>query len=670
MFKPLEMKRIRVLLLDKYLDRVMDAIGQKGAIQMTKVEGGDTATPERKKTLDGYSYVTNRIQRLKETLNVQHKRIEKVPLPKKSTEEYLREIEKTIEGIEAEAVPTSEKLSNLGDERKKLQDDIGALEELERLNIEAKWLGTTDLLYATSGFLDIKDLKELKSRINKATDGDFIVFADKEEGKEKTLIVIATIKGGKEAVDGILQDLKFEPFEVAGKDIKEARERLKSIDEEKKKLQEDLNKIREKYSEDILVAEEIAQIEKSRQEAVLNFGRSERVYVLEGWIPTKEIKKITEVIDDISKGCCEVKIFEPESYDEIPVSLDNPKLIKPFEVIMDMFGMPLYTEIDPTPILAITFPLFFGLMFGDVGHGAVIALLGLGIIRMKKGEESAWKFGMLLAYCGTAAVIFGFLYGSLFGNEEILSHLYKGWNIGHPVPAGHEELWVLWMSPPNEVMSMIGITLFIGALHMGLGLIASTINNIRWKGKGVLLPSIAKLWFFLGEVAIITVAFTFPIPFFNKLPEIMPMEIIVILGVGVPAAVILLVELTHVLHHFSITNLLTTIGNGLFEIFEMFSMFLSNTISYSRLLILAVVHAMMMVAIYSIAGMELLSGLIIVAPLIIIFGNILVIGLEGLVVFIHTIRLHFYEWFTKFYQSGGIPYTPFIVRRRYTTLTD
>lgn len=695
MFKPLEMTRIRVMVLDKYLDGVMDAIGHEGSIQITKVEGETAISPERKKTLERYSYLINRIQRLTEMLDIHEGSIEKVPLPKKPTGEYLEEMDKSMDSIETEAVPVSEKLANIRDERKQLEDSIDALEELEKLKIEPRWLGTTDLLYATSGFLDVKDLKELKSRINKITDGDFILFADEGESKEKTLIVVSTIKENKDGVEGILRDLKFEPFKVEGKDMKKVEERLKAIDKEEEKLKEDLDKIREKYREDILVAGEISQIEKNSQEAILNFGRSDRVYVLEGWIPVKKVDNVKSLIEKVSEGCCEVKTFEPESYDEVPVSLDNPKPIKPFEVIMDMFGMPQYTEIDPTPILAITFPLFFGLMFGDVGHGAVFAILGLALIKMKKGDESAWKFGMLLVYCGAAAMIFGFLYGSLFGNEEILPQSYEGLGlpeifatkfdliiakislhdlgfgntyVGHGEHA--EEVWVPWHSPPNEVMAMIGITVFIGALHMGLGLIVGSINNIRAKGNKVLLPSIAKIWFFLGEVAIITVAFTFPLPLFNELPKIMPMEIIAIIGLGIPAAIILLIELTHAFHHFSVMGLFTTIGQGLFEIFEMFSMFLSNTISYSRLLILAVVHAMMMVAIYSIASMELLSGMIIVSPLIIIFGNILVIGLEGLVVFIHTIRLHFYEWFTKFYQSGGIQYSPFIVKRKYTTITD
>ena len=133
-----------------------------------------------------------------------------------------------------------------------------------------------------------------------------------------------------------------------------------------------------------------------------------------------------------------------------------------------------------------------------------------------------------------------------------------------------------------------------------------------------------------------------------------------------------LVEIVHALKHgAALKDLVGTVGQGLFEVFETFSMFLSNTISYSRLIILAVVHAMIMLAIYSIAENEIIASITIanvaiLSLLIMIGGNILVLVLEGLIVFIHTIRLHFYEWFTKFFESGGLKYVPFIFNREYT----
>ena len=226
------------------------------------------------------------------------------------------------------------------------------------------------------------------------------------------------------------------------------------------------------------------------------------------------------------------------------------------------------------------------------------------------------------------------------------------------------------MSPHHNMMEMFGIALFVGVLHMGMGLIASAVNKAHESGLSTIVPSLSKLWFFCGEVAIIALIFKFPIPVFIQVAEMYPFADIVLYGICIPVALMLISELIHELHPFGLKKLLGALGNGLFEVFETFSMFLSNTISYSRIAILAVIHAMMMMAIYKISSMEAISGIVILGILIMVGGNILVLVLEGLIVFIHTIRLHFYEWFTKFYGAGGIKYDPFIVERKYTELTD
>ncbi len=675
MFKPLQMKKIRILIIDNYLDKVMNMLGKKGALQITKVEESEIKPPERKKIIEGYSNLLNKINVITDILGIEdiEDRETKTLLQEKPTEEYLGEIEETIEEIYKETKPIAEKLGKIKDEKTTLEDHIIALNALDKIEVDTDWLGVSDFMYTTSGFINPKNIDELTTRLNEITKKQCIILTKPESLPEnKNITVIATLKQYQHDVEGILRGLRFETLNITYRNLDEIEKKLKIINKEEKKLHNDLEKIKYERFNDILVAKEITEIEKNTQNSIINFGKTQRVYVLEGWIPAKEVDPVSKEIEEITEGCNLIQTNEPNKKDDVPVSYNNPKAIKPFEIVMDMFGLPAYTEIDPTPIMAITFPLFFGLMFGDVGHGAIFALLGLGIIYKKRGNESMWKIGMLLFYCGMAAVIFGFMYGSFFGDEEMLPHTYKELGIGHAVEIEHnghiEEIWVLWMSPPHQMMDMIGITLLFGAIHMVIGLIMNVINNLIESGSGTLIQSISKVWFLIGEVAVIAVVFPFPIPFFSSMKDTVPLANILLIGLAIPGAGILLSELTHALHDFSIKKFIGITLNGLFEIFELFSMFLSNTISYSRLLILAVVHAMMMTAIYKIANMEALSGLFIVSLLIIIGGNILVLVLEGLVVFIHTIRLHFYEWFTKFHRSGGIKYAPYIVERKYTEL--
>ena len=667
MFKPLQMRRIRILVLDSYLDRVMNVLGKLRSVQITEVKEGEKEI-SREKILERYSSLLNSIYYLIDVLKIRDEEIERVSVPEKSSGEYLNEMEKNINSIVEEAESISERLEKISGERKILKSNEFALNCLSSLGIDAGWLGTSDFLYVTAGFLDPGDVEELKLRVRETTKEDHIILM--ESFKDRILAIVVTLKGHQNDVEGVLKGLRFDALELTNKNLREIKERLESIKEIEDRLHKDLDRIRDEHSKDILVAKEMAQIEKNTQEMVLNLGKTDRVYTINGWIPAREVDNLVREVREASDGCAVIRIYEPEPDETVPVLLDNPKPFKPFESITEMFGLPSYNEIDPTPIIAITFPLIFGLMFGDVGHGAVLALAGLGMIFMKKGNESYWNFGMILLYCGIFAIIFGFLYGSIFGNEEILSNLYEDLGVGHTYTTPHGEFRTLWMSPTHNMMELFGIALFVGVLHMGLGLIASAVNKVQESGLSSIVPSLSKLWFFCGEVTIIALIFRFPIPLFIQVAEMYPLSDIVLYGICIPVALMLISELIHELHPFGVKKLLGAVGTGLFDVFETSSMFLSNTISYSRIGILAVIHAMMMMAIYKICSMEMISDIFILSIMIVVGGNILVLVLEGLIVFIHTIRLHFYEWFTKFYGAGGIKYSPFIIERRYTELTD
>jgi len=743
MFRTLRMKKIRVLVLDSYLDGVMKLLGGIGSVHVKKVEEKNAGPAERKRILDGYSDLTSRIKRLSEILNITEAKMERITLPEKSSEDYLTEIDETIGRIEKKALSIPETLEALQEEKTALDHQRNALEMLDKLAVKTAWLGDSTFLYTIPGFLNSKGIEGLKSKMDLLTHGDYVLSVQPDASEDRGLAVVTALKSQKHEVDNILRSLRFESLGFAGGDLAAVKNRINEITAEDKKLRADLEQIRKEHFEDLLIAREVTSIKKSEEELVVNFGKTRRVYLIEGWAPAKDVERVSKEIDKTAEGNTIITLHEPTEEDDVPVEFNNPKFLKPFEVVMEMFGRPAYTEIDPTPLMAITFPLFFGLMFGDVGHGALVALCGLGFIYMKKGDESAWKFGMLLIYCGVAALICGLLYGSFFGNEEILPGLYKDmglpamlapYGIGHEIPMEHaggseeaapaeggnhtaaaaeehaaplegseatapaeegehaipaeggenaapteggeheeevETRWIPWLSPaaPNDMFTMIGVAMLFGAVHMGFGLLLSAVNTAAEHGASTLIPSVSKIAFLFGELALIGNLLPFPIPVFTEL-NAFANPLVLVVGLALPAAVILLSELVHEVRHGGLGKLPEAFINGGLEIFELFSMFLSNTISYSRLVILAVVHAMLMLATYTIASIDIVAGIPGLSLLVMVLGNILVLALETLVVFIHTIRLHFYEWFTKFYVSGGIKYAPFLVSRKYTRLPD
>jgi V/A-type H+-transporting ATPase subunit I len=330
----------------------------------------------------------------------------------------------------------------------------------------------------------------------------------------------------------------------------------------------------------------------------------------------------------------------------------NSRFIKPFEEITKLYGLPKYSEIDPTPILAITFPIIFGLMFGDLGHGLVLLAGGLTVGLLIKSNQSIKNVCFIMAACGIASMVAGLLFGEFFGL---------------PLPWGP-----LWFSPfEGGVITFLFFALFIGVIQIVSGLVIEGINfAVQHKMADALLTSLPKILFYLGGVYIIA---TYQLDVGAWLNGAILLAIVpfVILIVGKPAYLAIAKPPIHASAEHAEMD---TVSGRLFEGGDFFTRLLSNTISYSRILALLMAHWALMLAVYSIAAIinppdaPTTLGFII-AGVVIVFGNIFVLALEGLIVFIHTLRLHFYEWFSKFYAGTGIEFHPFKQTFTHTDLT-
>jgi V/A-type H+/Na+-transporting ATPase subunit I len=172
-------------------------------------------------------------------------------------------------------------------------------------------------------------------------------------------------------------------------------------------------------------------------DAIARFGQLRHAYVVVGWVPTAALDGLTQRLKQASKELLiEARSMEPAEHpSSVPVALRNPGFLNPFELLVNTYARPRYEEIDPTALIAVTFPLLYGAMFGDVGHGLVLAVLGWFLSRRS-------SLGGLLVACGISGMIFGFLYGSIFGFEEILPH--------HPFFGQF-----FWLSPIHDVLAIL-----------------------------------------------------------------------------------------------------------------------------------------------------------------------------------------------------------------------
>ena len=363
----------------------------------------------------------------------------------------------------------------------------------------------------------------------------------------------------------------------------------------------------------------------------------EDYYILCGWMSEEDVEKFVEEVKDDDKVFVVVEDDHDAYFGEPPTKLENPKIFRPFEMFVQMYGLPAHNEMDPTVFVGLTYSFIFGVMFGDVGQGLLLLIGGALIYHFKKAPLAG-----IIASAGVFSTIFGFMFGSIFGFEDV-------------IPA-------LWMRPIDHMTTLPFLgklnTVFIVAVAFGMFLIMVAmvlhiINAIKSKdieGTWFDPNGAAGLIFYIAVVVTIVLFMTG-----NPLPGGIVMGIMF----GVPLLVILFREpITRAIQKRADkmeTGKAMFFVQGFFEMFETLLSYFSNTISFIRIGAFAVSHAAIMEVVLQLAGAE--SG----NPnwLGVIFGNLFVCGFEGLIVGIQVLRLEYYEMFSRFYKGSGHAFDPY-----------
>lgn len=370
-------------------------------------------------------------------------------------------------------------------------------------------------------------------------------------------------------------------------------------------------------------------------------------FIIAGWIPADKENDVKASLDKLKT----VKYsFDKASSPEVlrhspPIKLNNKKLWRPFELFIDVYGLPSYNEIDPTAFVAITYFLFFGLMFADLGQGLCIVLIGL---LLWKKKHSA--LGRVMIPCGIASSIVGTLFGSVFGFEHALDPMYKA-------------VFGLSQKPISVMDNPVGVVNFaigLGVLMVMLAILTNIFASLKRRQytSGLFGPN--------GVTGFI---------FYTAVIFGLAQQVIFSKSVFTPAYVVCFIVIPLVLMMFR--NVLgglmerkpdwkpeswgEMIMENFFEVFEYVLSYLTNTISFIRIGAYVLVHAGMMLVTFKLA--EFCGGGI-GYVLVLILGNAFVIALEGLLSGVQSLRLEFYELFSRFYDGSGRPYTPVTVGQK------
>ncbi|WP_394011419.1 V-type ATP synthase subunit I [Anaerococcus cruorum] len=365
---------------------------------------------------------------------------------------------------------------------------------------------------------------------------------------------------------------------------------------------------------------------KKSEELKSNMAQGDEYFYLSGWVPESEVNKFKSLENKYENTILTTK--DDESVDqEPPTRLKNNKVFRPFEFLVNMYGAPNYDEIDPTPFFAITYLLLYGLMFGDLGQGLVFIAIGFWLSKKNK------VFGCLIKRIGLSASFFGLMYGSFFGREDIIP--------------------TLLIKPFDNIMTVLIASVAFGVGLMVISYIIGIYNKVSKQHnieEGIFgKEGLAGLMMMLSFIVIV-------LNIVNKSPIPMPIGVILLV-----ASIVMMVFKQPIARKIEGKKRLYDQGKGdyyvesSFSIIEALLSVFSNLVSFTRVGAFAINHVGLYMAFEVMAK---LAGGGIIGFIILILGNVLIIGLEGMIVFIQGLRLEFYEMFSKYYEGNGRLFRP------------
>lgn len=405
---------------------------------------------------------------------------------------------------------------------------------------------------------------------------------------------------------------------VMERQITELPKRIKEIDEQ-------LKQYSDRYGNQLIALRD-ALCDKLEELAVVeSFGETAFTFIISGWVPTKRVKQLVKALNKEFKGevtVVEIPVTEEEK-EEAPVVLENPRWAKPFEMILGLFSLPKYGTIDPTPFLAIFYPLFFGIILGDIGYGLVILMLAA-YVGFRTANRAVKAGAYMVGFSGFMAMIFGFLYDEFFGFpfwEKIGLHPFVLGGLHLPFERAKEEFAIAYLV----------FALGLGAGHLLLGLILGIINSIKEKAVKHLIEKAGFLLLFVAAFMIIGSTL-------KKLPPVLA-------DFGWAAIFIAMAMIVY--------------GGGLIGAIHIFS-FIGHFFSYLRIMALGL--AGVVLAIIANSFTRTFDNVVLGIGVAIVIHTLNIV-LHTFSSTIHSIRLNILEFFDKFYESGGRPYKPFATRR-------
>lgn len=662
MFTTARMQKLSIVTLDKYAKDTINALHEKGIIQIEDIsesiqeeEALNGLEPSKQDpvasklaslsmkatsiidTLESAEKSTGIVDVIKGYISpkiIDGKEVENI-----DSEILVDKASEIIGKVESVTNPIEARMNEIGSEKAIYSDSLKVATELKSFDIDFGDLQDSKYTHVLCGKLPEENITKAEEAISEITEKAEIIKSNvtSEEGS-KPIMIICSIEF-EEAIAGALRRLELEKFDITGlsgnpqKIIADSNEKLSALDKEKDECHKDLREISQRTKETLLIINEELEVEKEKIEIFSHFGETNSTKMFKAWIPKNDVDQTLSLIDDITDGHSVIEVTDPdnEEIDEnkVPIKQENPKFAKPYELLVNMYSTPNYKDIDPTIIMALFFPFLFGYCLTDAFYGIILAIIGLTLHKgMGRINKTMNSFGIILTLCGLWTIVLGLATNGFIG-DFIPRFLMGDSSLALPTVIGDINAFA---HPENILI----IALIIGIIHLNIGFLFGIIDNIkRNKIKDMCAE---QLPWVLIELSIVLFVVTGSIPVFGAV--------------------------------FVIGLLVLIYGAGLFGVMDIFG-FLGNVLSYSRLLALCLSTGgvAMTVNILTQLSADMIPYVgIILAPFIFVGGHIFNISFQSLGAFIHSLRLHYVEFFSGFYKGASEEFEPFKAERKYTKI--
>src|SRR2546428_252958 len=647
------MHQVSIIVAKDELPNLLSYAGREQMIHLMTVEDEQlppgAALFEATGLLSKSATIRNRISALAAALQPAEGEPEKIEAPIHNIDELALILDQETSKLEGSVRQLEEFQGKLLADKERTSELSRFLSGLEAVGMPLGTIGSSGFLVTLAGECARESTVSIQRDLDELTYENLIFVITHTTEKTQTFLAIfprAFEDDAKQAATALGAKVE-EPWSELPPDAKEAKEftdvRLSEVEDKGKKYYTQRQLHTKEYGTRLRTLEYLTEILEARSRAVSNSSTTESTYMLRGWVAEYRVLRLTEGASEACNGLVSVHIEKGQEGEEIPHGnlLENgleakdhqtpPTLVrvpgwtKPLQSVIDNFGIPSYHETNPLVFMILTFPLIYGLMFGDFGEGPLFLALGLFLLWLKRRNVKIFEIGQLfvngaelIVMLGIGITIFGFLFGDFFGFEaQAVFGFRPFFNPNEGAFASTPDI--------SHLLIYMSVILLFGVGHYLSGLVISTYNKVRnHEIKHAFYGPISWAWFYIIFIylaaQVVISGYKFGVLLQN------------------PALLVLLF----------IPMGIMAVKERLLQFFESFISAGSNTLSYLRIWALNLADFAIKFAFFTSFG---LAGAV--------AGNLLVMILEGLIVFVQTLRLHWVEWFSKFYEGSGSSFAPY-----------